>query len=49
MADICKELEVGARQGSMEGAEERLRRLSAELGRVSNFFRRQASMSAEDE
>ncbi|MEM7349370.1 MAG: response regulator [Acidobacteriota bacterium] len=42
MADICKELENAARQGSLEGAEERVRQLGIELGRVTRFFRRQA-------
>ncbi len=46
MAELCKELELGARRGSIEGAGKKLRRLSSELERVRRFFRRQAESTA---
>ena len=48
MADICKELELTARQGSLEDADSRLRRLASELDRVRRFFRRQAESASAD-
>ncbi len=43
MAEICEELEIDARQGSLVGADEKQRRLTAELGRVRRFFSRRAA------
>ncbi len=43
MAEICKQLEQSGREGSVAGAEERLRELGRELNRVSTFFRRHAA------
>ncbi len=46
MAEICKQLEESGRDGSVEGAGERLRELKRELDRVSTFFRRHAVRSS---
>ena len=48
MADICNQLERGARDGSVAGAKERLIELKRELDRVSAFFRRHAARAPVD-